>query len=326
MTAERQPRSFPGGKRFAFTIMDDTDVGTVDNVRPIYRLLESLGMKTTKTVWTHRCEEGSANFGSSETLDDIPYRDFVIDLQRRGFEIAFHGATMESSTRERTSASLIRFREAFGAPPRVHANHALNRDNLYWGERRIDHFLLRTLYRLALPEARDYYQGHLPDSPYWWGDLCVDNIDYVRNLTFNGINLLDVNPTMPYRDPSKPFVRWWFSASDAEDAGAFTKLLAEANQDRLERDAGVCIVATHFGKGFCEGGEVKPVAARLLKRLASKNGWFPTVVELLDWLRENRREVLSREEWTRMQWTWARDLLVRTIERRLAAKITAPAN
>jgi hypothetical protein len=40
---------FPGGKCFAFTIFDDTDVATVENIRPIYLLLEDLGMRTTKT-------------------------------------------------------------------------------------------------------------------------------------------------------------------------------------------------------------------------------------------------------------------------------------
>ena len=53
---------FPGGARFAFTVMDDTDVATVENVRPIYRLLDSLGMRTTKTVWPMPCEEGSRDF------------------------------------------------------------------------------------------------------------------------------------------------------------------------------------------------------------------------------------------------------------------------
>ena len=84
--------------------MDDTDDATVENVQPIYRLLESLGMLTTKTVWPVRCEEGSIAFGAAETLDDPQYRDFVVDLHRRGFEIAFHCATMESSQRERTGA------------------------------------------------------------------------------------------------------------------------------------------------------------------------------------------------------------------------------
>jgi len=74
---------FPGNARFAFTVIDDTDVATVDNVLPIYRLFESLGMRTTKTVWPFRCEEGSRDFSLSETMDDPHYCEFVADLQRR---------------------------------------------------------------------------------------------------------------------------------------------------------------------------------------------------------------------------------------------------
>ena len=48
---------FPGGKRFAFTIMDDTDDATVQNVGPVYEALYSLGMGATKTVWPMPCPE-----------------------------------------------------------------------------------------------------------------------------------------------------------------------------------------------------------------------------------------------------------------------------
>src|SRR6202040_3687090 len=58
-------RTFPGGKRFALTIIDDTDVATVENLKPIYDLLYESGMRTTKTVWPVGCAEGSKNFGSS---------------------------------------------------------------------------------------------------------------------------------------------------------------------------------------------------------------------------------------------------------------------
>src|SRR5260370_20163629 len=102
MKSSDAPQGFPGGKRFAFTVIDDTDVATLDNVRPVYRLLESLGMRPTKTVWPVACPEGSKNFSSSETLEDPDYRDFVVDLHRRGLEITWHCATMVTSTRERT--------------------------------------------------------------------------------------------------------------------------------------------------------------------------------------------------------------------------------
>lgn len=305
---------YPGGKRFAFTIMDDTDVATVDNILPMYRLMERLGFRTTKTVWPLDCPEGSRDFSESETLEDDRYREFVVDLQARGFEIAFHGATMESSERERTLLALERFREILGQYPRVHANHAYNRENMYWGVDRFDHPLLRLVYGLSKSRSRHYYQGHIEGSPYWWGDVLQRHIEYVRNLTFDEINLLRVNPTLPYWDPERPLAPWWFSASDADNVQDFQRLVRPERQDQLEREGGVCIIATHLGKGYVRDGEVDPVVMRRLEALSRRDGWFVPVGELLDWLRsQHGGGNLPREEWSNMQWGWGRDLVLRKL-------------
>ena len=301
--------TFPGGRRFAFTIMDDTDVATLANVRPVYELLGALGFRTTKTVWPVGCPEGSPNFQDSDTLEDPAYLRFVLELQSRGFEIAYHGATMESSDRVRTEAAFTRFCELFGGPPRVYANHAYNQENLYWGVERLDDPLLRMLYGRIDRRPRGFYQGHVRESPRWWGDM-ASQITYVRNLTFSDINVLRTNPSMPYHDPRRPIVPWWFSASDAEDVEAFNRLISPEAQDRLEREGGVCIVATHLGKRFTDAGVVHADTVRLLERLSGKAGWFVPVGELLDWLRAQRTgdAELPAAEWRRMQWRWAWEL------------------
>ena len=306
---------FPGGRRFAFTILDDTDVATVQNVGPVYRLLDELGMRTTKTVWPLACPEGSRNFATSQTLEDPEYLEMVLALRERGFEVTWHGATMESSARERTAAALERFRELFGAYPRIHANHALNRENLYWGPDRVDQPLLKAVIQRALPTPAGHYAGHVEGSPFWWGDLCAAHLAYVRNLTFDEVNLARVNPSMPYHDPARPLVRWWFSCSDAEDRDEFAELLRPDRQERLEREGGWCIVATHLGKGFTRGGEVDRLVRRRLESLAARGGWFVPVGELLDFLRARRGgdELLPLGEWDRMQWRWARDLVRRKV-------------
>ena len=318
---------FPDGKHFAFTIIDDTDVATVENVAPIYQLLDDLGLRTTKTVWPFDCPEGSPYFDSSQTLEDADYRAFVLDLHRRGFEIASHGATMESSNRARTLRGLETMRATFGAYPIVHANHANNRENLYWGRERIDQVMVRGLYRL-FSHAPDSFSGHLEGSPYWWGDVARERIRYVRNLTFETLNVARINPTLPYRDPRRPLVNWWYSAADAENREAFNRLLRPAAQERLEQEGGVAIVATHFGKGFCSGGKVHPHTAALLERLSRRPGWFIPVGQLLDWLREygGGGGPLSSREWRRMQWYWLRDLVRRAIAERIgraAARLNA---
>jgi len=92
--------------RFVFTILDDTDDATVENLEPIYRLLTELGMRTTKTVWPLDCPpELQGPFFAAQTLQDPEYLTFVKRLVDAGFELAFHGATMGSSSREQTVTS-----------------------------------------------------------------------------------------------------------------------------------------------------------------------------------------------------------------------------
>ena len=315
------PPTYPGGKRFAFTIIDDTDIATVANIRPVYRLLEDLGMRVTKTVWPLSCPEGSKKFQSSETLEDPDYCAFVVDLQQRGFEVTWHGATMESSTRERTVRALEGFRKVFGTYPRVHVNHAYNRENLYWGASRIDVRLLKGVYGRLDEVPPNHYLGHVEGSPFWWGDLCARHISYCRNLNFGEINLARINPSMPYHDAARPLVPLWFSASDADGCHEFNELLRPEHQEQLEREGGVCIVATHFGKGFVQDGCVNPVLGQRLEALAQRPGWFPPVGELLDWLRAQRKtSELPAREWRRMQWKWAFDLVRRKRGQRSRAK------
>lgn len=311
---------FPNGKRFAFTILDDTDVATVENVSPVYDLLHRLGMGATKTVWPVSSPEGSRDFSSSETLEDPQYRQFVRGLVERGFEITWHGATMESSTRERTFAALREYFDVLGSYPRIHVNHAGNRENLYWGAARLDSSLIRMLVGRFKQAAESSFEGHVESSPYWWGDLCARYITYARNLTTTDVNTARFNPSMPYRDPRRPLVPWWFSASDADDVDEFNALLHPKNQERLERVGGFCIVATHFGKRFAENGAVNPTTEALLTALARRRGWFPSTGQLLDWLRA-RREVdqshglLPAGEWRRMQWRWGLDRCLRQLRR-----------
>src|SRR5262245_11606316 len=136
--------------------MDDTDVATVSNVGPIYRLLADLGMRTTKTVWPVACPEGSNTYSSLSTLEHPAYLNLVLDLERAGFEIGYHGATMESSRRERTVRAIDKFLRSFQKPPRVYANHSYNQENLYWGADRIDIAPLKRLYRWRSGQPPDF--------------------------------------------------------------------------------------------------------------------------------------------------------------------------
>ena len=277
--------TFPGGRTFAFTILDDTDDATLANVRPVYDLLRELGFRTTKTAWPLDCPEGSRNYFAAETLQNADYLSFVRQLVADGFEFAFHGATMESSTRERTLAGLRFIREELGVEPRIHCNHGQNAENLYWGPARYTTAALRlplgVLDRLRRGPA---FEGHDPGSPYFWGDIAREQFRFVRSFAFATVNTLRISPPGPYRLRSTPYVNYWFNTSDAPDLSAFARLLTPERIAALEREGGVCILSTHLGKKFTEGGRVRPEFERALRDLARRPGWFVPVSDVLEHL------------------------------------------
>ena len=273
---------FPDGKRFAFTIVDDTDMSTLERAEPIYATLHKYGLRTTKTVWVYEPTETShpANLGGS--LHDPKYREFVNDLQRKGFEIALHGVRGGSSPRQDTVAGFEEFKRYVGQYPRMHVNHSRNRENIYWGPQRFSF----TPYRWAgalLMSHKSF--GHDPGSEFFWGDLSRERVQYVRQFTFTDINLLAINPSFPYRLQDKPYVNYWFPTAHGGNADAFAELLKPENLDKLEREGGVCLVYAHLAGGsFNRGGRVDPRFEERLKDLSSRNGWFAPASDILDHL------------------------------------------
>ncbi|WP_447979336.1 hypothetical protein [Candidatus Nitrospira bockiana] len=278
---------FPGNRRFAFTICDDTDGGTLKNLIGVYHFLAQLGFRTTKSVWPLASERYGRMPG--ESLQDKGYLQFVRWLHREGFEISLHNVRNHHATRDMIVRGFEEFHTLLGSHPRVHCNHSRNLENIYWGDRRFSRRDVTFAYNVATRYAwHKYFQGDDETSPFFWGDLCRERITYVRNFVFSDINLDNINPTMPYHDPDKRYVNYWFSSSDGRDVERFCDMLRESQQDRLEAEGGVCIMYTHFANGFCRNGTLHPQFARLMKRLSSLNGWFVPVSTLLDHLRAAR--------------------------------------
>jgi len=304
--------ALPPGKRFAFSVLDDTDDATLENVEPIYALLRDYGFRTTKTAWPLDCPEGSRNFFAADTLQNKDYLRFVRELVEGGFELAFHGATMESSWRERTLEGLEFLRNEFGHYPRIFCNHGQNRENLYWGNKRFRTPLLRALSRVLMREQGVSYEGAQEGSRFFWGDICRDVIHYVRNFTFERLNMLEVDPGMPYHVAGTPYVRYWFSTADAPDVNAFNRVVSRRRIDQLAADGGVSVVSTHFGKGFVRDGWVNPETKSLLRHLADKGGWLVPVSEVLDrLLAAGRGRTLTQGELLRIELRFVADRIKR---------------
>jgi hypothetical protein len=303
MTRPAHPLTYPGGKRFAFSIVDDTDCGTVATLTPVYALFRELGLRTTKTVWVRRSSEPDQFDTNSETLEVPGYLDFIRALRDDGFEIAMHTTAPGSSRRQDTIAAYDRFRALFGADPAMNVNHSMNRENIYWGRHRLDGRLARLLYDKTA--GLHDFEGHVEGSPYFWGDVCRERTTYLRGFILRGINVLQLNPSMPYHDPKRPYVNLWYSAADGEDVARFTDLIDERAQDRLEDEGGCCLVYTHLGKRFADdvrgGGEWQ----RRMRLLAKRPGWFAPASTILDFLKRNGGGgVIPGGERRRIEWRW----------------------
>jgi hypothetical protein len=295
--------AWPGGRRFAFTVFDDPDAQTLETGVPVYSLLADLGFRTTKAVWPIRGSGTPSDRGLTCADDD--HRRWVESLQARGFEIGLHNATSHTSPREETERGLDTFKRFFGDAPIAMANHYNCDEAIYFGEHRVSG-LPRAVYNLVTRgRNQGRFHGHTPGHALFWGDLCRARVKYVRNFVFREINTLAVCPWMPYHDPARPFVNYWFASSEGDKGPAFMERISEANQDRLEEEGGACVMYTHFGHGFVRDGRLDPTFVRLMERLARKNGWFVPVSVLLDYLLEHRPDpVLTDAQRARLEWRW----------------------
>lgn len=304
---------WPHGKRFAFTVFDDTDNDVISNTIGVYRLLAECNLRTTKSVWVYPPRDGWNGLG----LLDPDYQEYVKDLSAKGFEIGLHNIGSGEFSREEICRGLNIFRDCVGYYPRVHTNHVSNPDNLYWGAKRFVSPLsvVYALYQ-TLKRKESHSRGDEEESAYFWGDMAKNTISYVRNFTFNDINTLRLDRHMPYTDTSKSYVNYWFSSSDGHTVKEFTDLIHPENVDRLESEGGLCIVYTHFASGFIdERGVVHQEFANRIKYLSKKQGWFAPVSEVLDWIiaLDPGDRTIGYTDLLRLNLLWLRDRVAKRL-------------
>ena len=300
---------WPDGRPFAFSIFDDTDRMTLGTGAPVYDLLTRLGIFVTKSVWPLGPELPQTVGGSS--CEDPEYLDWVLGLQAAGHEIGYHHASDHSSNRARTVAALDRFAELFGGDPRVGADHAGNRESLGAGPDRLTGWrsrAYRAVQRVRQPD-RPPFLGAVPGSPWYWGDVCRERIDYWRGLTFPRTNLFEVGVPFPYHDPRRPSVERWFLSTDAPSLSELLVRLAPRELDRLERSGGVCILYTHLGLDAAPDGVVDPRLERALVDLAERGAWCAPVSEVLDHLCVGGGSTIADGDRSRLERRWVLDRL-----------------
>ena len=280
---------WPENRDFAFSIFDDTDSSTIENTKPVYDFLETLGFKTTKSAWVFNPEEGDRAINPGSSIEDREYKNWLLSLKEKGFEIGLHNVASSSSKREKTIAGINRFLETFNYDSIIFANHAGTKDSIYWASSRLTG-ISKWIYKALTRNRKDRsFVGHLPDSEYYWADYLKKHVKYIRNFTFDEVNTLKVCPMMPYKNPQTPMANFWFCSCDGHNLSAFTKVLTIEKVDRLIKENGACIMYTHFAKGFVNKyGELDDGFKKIMEYIAGKNGWFVPVSDILNHIDKTR--------------------------------------
>jgi hypothetical protein len=291
---DAQISPYPDGKNFAFTITDDPDGQRLEKIQPIYDFLSRVGFRTTIVVWVKNAlrsdgypeKAGQVDYG--ETCQNKDYLLFVKDLQNKGFEVAMHTASGGNDRREDTIEGYEEFKRHFGNYPKMNIMHASNLENVYWGKKAANNKFVRWLIGIFSEKAKLPFQGEIPDSPYFWGDILKEKTKYVRLWGTSNINTLKANPSMPYHDLDKPYVNFWHSFSDGWTVKRFNRLISDENLQKLQQERGASIVYTHFARGFANKNadgvyRLDPIFKRQMQRLSQlKDGWFVPASNLLD--------------------------------------------
>jgi hypothetical protein len=285
MAAEIRLLWTPWPYRAGFCITDDCDATTLDSLRAVYDFLRSVGLPTTRTVWAFEPEEPCGipatplSILRGVTLADPGLLDYCRELSRDGFEICLHGASAGNNRRDRTIAALDLIDREFGGSD-TWICHAKNADNPYWEHRVAPGRPLQAALRLY---SRHRCSGEDPNSPYYWGDVCRDRIRYVRLFRTRNPDTLAENPSMPYFEASKPFVRSWFTATKRSFADCTTPHALA----RLKKHNGLTVLYQYLHRYYDpDTGKVEPGFRVDAERLAADTGiWKATVSTVMTRLR-----------------------------------------
>lgn len=277
----------PKGKKFIFTIIDDTDDSYTQNIKPIYDLLYKNNLRTTKTVWVKKVRDLGISKGDS--LENKKYRDFVKELKRKKFEIGLHNVGSGSFNRNEIKEGLEQFKNIIGEYPSIHVNHSYNPDNIYSGSNRFS-FPLNIFIKIFYSKYNKFY-GDDKSSEHFWGDLHKKHVKYSRNYEIDDINVLKANPYIPYLDKVyDKYANYWYSSTFAPNQLVFNKLINKESIDRLKKEGGVCILYTHLGYFYKNGAIDKKFKETIELLGKDKEGLYVTVTETLDLLKKYKKQ------------------------------------
>jgi len=216
---------------FTLIITNDPDHGRIEDYARVFKELNRIGIKVTTSVFCTLEDDGSdlarhCFKGETHTLADAAYRDLMLELHERGHEIAFHGYSQVSNTREKFIEGLEIFKETFGHYPFTYVEHG--------GHPGKHPLSMCKRESLAM-------EGMNPESLYYAWDIIREKIGCVwayHDLLDNDCSVKQVTDLFYQRDGVLFFRRWRLHYLD--------RMLKD-----LASQGSVFIGYTHFGyKGY----------------------------------------------------------------------------
>ena len=113
---------------FTFVLSNDPDHGLLENDEIAFNALNKIGIKLTHAVFCKLENDGSplsrhCNIKETSSLSDSKYVDFLLRMRDKGNEIAFHGYSQISNTREKFCEGLEIYKSKFGDYPYTYIEH-----------------------------------------------------------------------------------------------------------------------------------------------------------------------------------------------------------
>ena len=159
--------SFHG--QFTLLLTNDPDHGKAEDYIRVFTELNRLGLKVTTSVFCTMEDDGSdlarhCYRDETHTLADPRYTELMLELQEQGHEIAFHGYSQVSNTRDKFMEGLEIFKETFGHYPFTYIEHGGNPNK----------------HRLEMCKQETLaMEGFKRDSPYYVLDIIQKKISCV---------------------------------------------------------------------------------------------------------------------------------------------------
>ncbi len=256
----------PGSYLAAVSITDDPDNSSFSRFKAMYDFLMEIKFPTTRAMWVYPKSEYTGtpplkiDF-TAPLLSDPECLQYCKKLHSKGFEICLHGASCGNNNRKRTLDALNFLEEHFEQSP-IFICHSKNAENLYWDANTANLSVEKKLLQLY---TKNRCFGEIPESQYFWGDICRDKINFIRLYRTRSLNTLAFNPSMPYHDFSKPFVNYWFSATK----GYIPNLFSENSLDQLCEQNGASILYQYMHKYVNEDLTIPKQLREAMERVAA---------------------------------------------------------